>query len=382
MMNRTIDMLPSSCCSPLAGETGSLQTLQPVMKEHGGNIYRASEETGIPVSEIIDFSASINPLGVPDSVTQVIKDTINYLPHYPEPFAEQLSNHLGRHLDIDPHIILCGNGSTELIYLVVRALAPRRVLIPAPTFSEYERACALQRGTTCVRYALSRENNFDLDPDEFIAAMAGCDMAFLCNPNNPTGRLLSRGAVLALAQAAERLSCYLVVDEAFIDFASDHSVVHEAANNSHLIVLRSLTKFYALSGLRVGYGVFPQSLMSLMKNHKEPWTVNTLAQKAGMTAINDKAYQEKTAAAIAEGKEFLEKGLMALGIDYIPSTANYYLIRLDQALQIIVSLRKKGILVRDCSNFAGLDGSSIRIAVRSLRENAVLLKELARSCAP
>lgn len=381
-MSRATDLLLSSFSDPATGGNGSLLTVQPAVKEHGGNIYRASEEIGVPMNEIIDFSASINPLGVPDSVTQVIKDTIKYLPHYPEPFAEQLSTHLGRHLDIDPHIILCGNGSTELIYLVVRALAPRRVLIPAPTFSEYERACRIVHGTVCSQYTLSRENKFDIDPDEFIAAMAGCDMAFLCNPNNPTGRLLSRDAVLALAQAAERLSCYLVVDEAFIDFASEHSMVHEAANNSHLIVLRSLTKFYALSGLRVGYGVFPQSLMGLMKNHKEPWTVNTLAQKAGMTAINDKAYQEKTAAAIAEGKEFLEKGLMSLGIDYVPSTANYYLLRLDQAQQIIVSLRKKGILVRDCSNFAGLDGSSIRIAVRSLRENAVLLKELARSCAP
>lgn len=379
-MNSAIDLMSSSCSSS-SEDSGSLLTLQPAMKEHGGNIYRASGETGIPVDKIIDFSASINPLGVPESVVQVIRENIKYLPHYPDPFAEQLSMQLGRHLDIEPRTILCGNGSTELIYLVARALAPRNALIPAPTFSEYERACAIQRGTTCVRYALSRENNFDLDPDEFIAAMAGCDMAFLCNPNNPTGRLLKRDAVLAIAEAAERLCCYLVVDEAFIDFAPEHSVVHDVAQYSHLIVLRSLTKYYALSGLRIGYGVFPQSLMSLMKNHKEPWTVNSLAQKAGSAALNDQAYQEKTVAVIKEGKQFLEKGFANLGIEYVPSAVNYYLLRLENAQEIIGSLRKKGILVRDCSNFHSLDGSDVRVAVRSVEENAALLKELAGSCA-
>src|SRR5271169_2340973 len=277
------------------------------MKEHGGNVHRASEETGIPVGEIIDFSASINPLGVPDSVAETIRDNIRHLVHYPEPFAENLAAHLGRHLDIDPQAILCGNGSTELIYLVVRALAPQRVLVAAPTFSEYERACSMLRGTLCVGFELSRKNGFEIDHTAFIAAMTGCSMAFLCNPNNPTGRLLSRDMVLSIADAAQRRSCHLVVDEAFIDFVPEHSVVNEVAKNSHLIVLRSLTKFYALSGLRIGYGVFPGALAGLMKSHKEPWTINTLAEKAGIAAINDRSYQARTVSIIAEGKQFLER---------------------------------------------------------------------------
>lgn len=370
-MNNSLEMVSSPSCPPL----------QPIMKEHGGNIYRASEETGIPVSRIMDFSASINPLGVPESVVQAIRESMQYLPHYPEPFAEQLTMQLAEHLGIDSQTVLCGNGSTELIYLVARALAPGRVLIPAPTFSEYERACLIVPGTSCARFVLARENNFDLDPGEFIAAMAGCDMAFLCNPNNPTGRLLRREAVLTIAEAAERLSCYLVVDEAFIDFAPEHSVVHDAARYSHLIILRSLTKYYALSGLRIGYGVFPRSVAGLLRDHKEPWTVNSLAQKAGSIALNDQAYQEKTVAVIKEGKRFLEKGFAELGIEYVPSAVNYYLLRLLNAQETMGSLRKKGILIRGCSNFPGLDGSDIRIAVRSLEENAALLKELAGSCA-
>ena len=169
------------------------------MMEHGGNIYLASRETGIPVSGIIDFSASINPLGIPETVAAVLRENIQYLPHYPEPFADHVAMHLGTNLDIDPETILCGNGSTELIYLVVRALAPRKVLIPTPTFSEYERACRMQRETSCHRYLLSRANNFDIDVDSFIKAMSGCDMAFLCNPNNPTGRILRKDAILAIA---------------------------------------------------------------------------------------------------------------------------------------------------------------------------------------
>ncbi len=351
------------------------------MMEHGGDIYLASRETGIPVSGIIDFSASINPLGIPETVAEALRENIQYLPHYPEPFADHVTMHLGTNLDIDPGTILCGNGSTELIYLVARALAPRRVLIPAPTFSEYERACRMRPETSCQRYSLSRSNNFDIDVDSFINAMTGCNMAFLCNPNNPTGRILKRDAVLAIAEAAQRMSCYLVVDEAFIDFTPGHSVVDRVPGNPYLIVLRSLTKFYALSGLRIGYGVFPKALAASIKHCKEPWTVNSLAQIAGITAINDTAYQGRTVSAIQDGKKFMEQGFKDLGIDYVPSMANYYLFRLENAQDMIGFLRKKGILVRDCTSFSGLDPTYIRVAVRTREENGALLKELVRSCA-
>ncbi len=350
------------------------------MTGHGGNIYRASEETGLPVRSIMDFSASVNPLGVPDSVASVIRENIPLIAHYPEPFAEGLAREIGEHLGIDPETILCGNGSTELIYLVARVLAPRRVLIPAPTFSEYERACDAA-GTSCVHYLLSGKNGFDLDAAGFIAAMSGCDMVFLCNPNNPTGRMLSRDAVLSMARAAERIGCYFVVDEAFIEFAPGNSVVDEVADNSHLIVLRSLTKYYALPGLRIGYAVLPQTLVSRMKKQKEPWTINSLAQMAGIAALRDTRYQDRTLAVVDAEKKYLEQGMKSLKIDYVPSSANYYLIRMENARKVIASLRGKGILVRGCSNFIGLDGNYIRIAVRTRKENKALLKELTRTCA-
>jgi threonine-phosphate decarboxylase len=203
-------------------------------------------------------------------------------------------------------------------------------------------------------------------------------MAFLCNPNNPTGRLMAKADVLEIARAAQQSKCYLVVDEAFIDFMPDHSVVREVEGNPYLIVLRSMTKFYALSGLRLGYGILPSAVAEAVRKQKEPWTVNTLAQKAGAVAIHDRDYREKSFTVIAQEKAFLEKAFGQLSIDYVQSMANYYLIQMHQADKAVGDLRRKGILVRGCADFKGLDGSYIRVAVKSRRDNTRLIKELSQ----
>jgi threonine-phosphate decarboxylase len=344
--------------------------------EHGGNIYRLAEELKMQERTIIDFSASINPLGVSKKIKTELRKQLKYLHNYPDPEARRLRKRLAQYHGIDPEMILCGNGSTELIYLASRALKPKSVLIPAPTFSEYERACRTSYELRVTSYELKRENNFNINPDEFIKSMKGCDMAFLCNPNNPTGLLLKKDSVMQIAEAARDLKCILVVDEAFIDFCPEDSTIKEVENNPYLIVLRSMTKFYALSGLRLGYGVFPQRLIGKLKEYKEPWTVNNLAQRAGAAALKDKVYRNEAFRIIRYEKQFMEKGFKKLGIDYIPSSVNYYLIRLDNAEEVITSLRNKGILVRECSNFIGLDESYIRVAVKSHKDNARLLKEL------
>lgn len=357
------------------------------MTGHGGNIYQAAERTGIPVQRIIDFSASINPLGVPASAAVAMKKNISRLPHYPEPFAENLVLQIGKHYHVNPGSVVCGNGSTELIYLLPRVLRPQKVLVTAPTFSEYEKACRASNKSKVKSYELKKEDNFDIDPYEFIAHMKGatdselkCNMAFLCNPNNPTGRLLGKSEVLKIADAAREMKCYLVVDEAFIDFCSKVSVIKEVEENPCLIVLRSMTKFYALSGLRIGFGVFPQSIATLLKKYKEPWTVNTLAQEAVRAALSDTAYRKETLEMMKGEKKFMEKHFKKMSVYYVPSKANYYLLRIGNAQGIIPALEQKGILVRDCSNFNGLDDTYLRIAVRSRRENEILIKELSELC--
>ncbi len=349
---------------------------------HGGNIYLAARELGLPEKAIIDFSASINPLGVPKSVITEIRNAAKNLFNYPDPDATGLRMRLSEHHRIEPESIICGNGSTELIYVIARALNPERVLIPQPTFSEYERACRTASSKLKVqRLKLRKESNFNIESGRFIKAMKGCDAAFLCNPNNPTGRLIAKNAVLKITEAAKKTKCFLVIDEAFIDFCPENSVIDEVKKNPYLIVLRSMTKIYALSGLRIGYGVFPKRLMKELSFNKEPWTVNTLAQKAGITALTDKACVKRALALIKKEKKFLENSFKEKGIKFFHSDANFYLLKINNPTEIYQALKRMGILVRDCSNFRGLDNSYIRIAVKSHMDNMHLLKELARLCA-
>ncbi|MBI5188066.1 MAG: threonine-phosphate decarboxylase [Nitrospirae bacterium] len=387
--------------------------------EHGGDIYRLAEELKIQERKVMDFSASINPLGVSKKVKAEIRRHLKYLHNYPDPEAKRLRKYLAQYHGIDSEMILCGNGSTELIYLIPQALKPKKVLILAPTFSEYERAVLISQESgpptqpspsrgegegggegpismPCapdpIKYFMLNENNsFEIKPEEFIDAMRenkdselrtpnsalSYDMAFLCNPNNPTGRLLKKDAVIKIADAAKELKCYLIVDEAFIDFCLGDSVINEVQNNPYLIVLRSMTKFYALSGLRIGYGVFPQPLIDVLKKYKEPWTVNNLAQRAAVVALKDKVYRDETFRLMREEKRFLEKKFKKLGIEFSFSQANFYLLRIDGAEEICKRLKIKGILVRHCSNFRGLDSRYIRVAVKSHRENTILIRELA-----
>ncbi len=372
------------------------------MLTHGGNIYRFAEETGINEKRIIDFSASINPLGIPEIIRNEISSYSRNLVNYPDPEAKKLRHKIAGYYGMDPDTILCGNGSTELIYLIPRVLKPKKVLISAPTFSEYERACRISSKLKVESLKLKSENNFDINPDDFIYTMKNLKskirnpkskivtMAFLCNPNNPTGRLLKRNDVLKIADAAERLRCYLIVDEAFMDFCPEDSVIDEVKNNPYLIVLRSMTKFYALSGLRIGYGVFPKHLISRMKGYKEPWTVNSLAQRAGLIAVGEMGYRGKTIALIKKEKQFLENNFKKIDIKFCPSDANFYLLKIIPPMppltkrrrgdfktnMIVQRLNRKGILVRDCSNFKGLDNSYIRVAVKSHADNELLIKEL------
>lgn len=355
---------------------------------HGGNIYLHAERLGIDESAILDFSASINPLGVPESVCSAMQENMKCLFNYPDPESRRFRQKIAESEEIDPESILCGNGSTELIYLVVRALKPKRVLIPAPTFSEYEIASSRNAGADVVYHTLKEEDSFDMQLKDFVEAMAGrnglgapCDMAFLCNPNNPTGRLVTRTDMLKIAEQAARNRCILVVDEAFIDFCPGASIVREVCNNPSLIVLRSLTKFYALSGLRVGYAVLHPSMVETVRADKEPWTVNTLAQIAGTVALGDRAYKRETFEVIRREKQRLETGFTRLAISCLPSAANYFLLRTKKAQELATHLCTKGILVRDCSNFRGLDDSYLRVAVKSEADNTRLLEEIA-SCGP
>lgn len=364
--------------------------------ERDGNIYRLAEELKIQERKVLDFSAAINPLGVTKKIKAEIRKHLKYLQNYPDPEAKRLRNRLAQYHDIEPDKILCSNGSTELIHLIVRTLRPQRALIPVPTYPEYERAIRINQQLTSIHQSpnnrinvikylpLDKEKNFEISPEDFITAIQllkdspdTLSIAFLCNPNNPTGMALKKGDVLKIAEAARENKCYLIVDEAFIDFCPNESVIKEASRNPYLIVLRTMSNFYALAGLRIGYGVFPSNLIRLLSEIKEPWGVNSLAQRAVAIAIRDKIFKKNTIELIQQEKRFLEKNFKRLGIEYFKSDVNFYLLKMDNAREICNCLMKKGILLKECSNFKGLDSTYLRISVKSHKENSILIKELA-----
>lgn len=358
------------------------------MDEKSGTIYGIARSLKIPERRITDFSEPVNPLGVSKKVKAELRKQLKYLDTYPDADCTRLKKYLSRHTGAGVDRIVCGNGCTELIYLIVKALNPEKALIPAPTAPVYEKALTACRLPTVAdgkaegarrsdRHLLLREDkDFGMEPDAFIEAMEGCAAAFLCNPNNPTGRVLKRDEVIAIAQEAEAKKCWLVVDESFIDFAPGETIIDAVADYRYSIVLRSMSTYYALAGLRIGYGVFPEGVAALIRERREPLPVNSLAQRAAVTAMRDRAYGKETGRIIGEEKRFLENRFRKLGVKYYPSDANYYLVRVPHAERLCRFLLKRFIVVRTCDDIRGLDGAFLRIAVGNHRENSMLVKAI------
>ncbi|MBF0563813.1 MAG: threonine-phosphate decarboxylase [Nitrospirae bacterium] len=344
---------------------------------HGGDVYGLARELGIAERKVMDFSASINPLGLSPKIKAEMRTYLKFLPNYPDPACTRLVKHLSKHLTVGEENLIAGNGSTELIYLVVRAFKPSSALVVAPAFSEYERALRVN-GVEDVHFlSLSEDKGFALDPVEFAHSMKGRSMAFLCNPDNPTARTLERDTLTYLAAEARKVNCLLVVDEAFVDFVPEVSIATGPVDNPMLIVLRSLTKFYAMSGIRLGMAIVHGSHRETLLKYKEPWSVNTLAQRAGVVAINDTHYAGETFKCLKLQKSSMESWLRRNGIFFYPSKINFYLVRDGRCPKFYRQLSKKGILLRDCSNYRGLDNRFLRIAVKSHRENRALFRAMA-----
>lgn len=362
------------------------------------DIYSLAEKLGIDEDKILDFSSTINPFGIPKSVVNAIKDNIPFIQNYPDSEARYFIKEAARVYDILPSWFVCGNGSSELIHLIIQLLQPERLLLLAPTSKEYEKAfnihVRLNNTKASLEYVhLKEDNHFAIDTKQVISAITGGkdidtlrkspvintpDMVILNNPNNPTGSLISRDELLEIARITKMLKIYLVVDEAFIDFCPEHTLIRDVIDNPYLIVIRSFSCFYSLAGLRLGFSVMSPSMVEKMKRFRQTWSVNILAQVCGSAVINDKDFINQTITQINEEKTTLEDGFKAVKIKYFPSACNFYLIMINNAQEVSESLRKKAILVRECADFRGLNDKFIRITVRSYRDNMRLLKELAR----
>jgi len=350
---------------------------------HGGNIYKAARERHTPVDRIVDFSASINPLGPSAIGLRAIRSALKQIVHYPDPDSWQLRQVLAQHCGVDQDMILVGNGSTELIHLLPRALGIKSALIMGPTFGEYARAL-LDAGSS-VRYVHAEQKERFRPPLQEVLRLCSTkrsrfEVVFVCNPNNPTGQLMNRSALRELAEVVGRQQGWLIVDEAFIDYCQAQSVVSMLHAYPRMMVLRSLTKFYAMPGLRIGYLVGPSKVVDQLKDRQPPWSVNSLAQEVALAVLGDEAYAKKSRIFMTRERSRLMRGLRALSsVRVYPSAANFLLIELPVSTcagEVTDRLAVERLLVRDCSTVPGLTTQMIRVAIRTEKENRRLIAAL------
>lgn len=348
--------------------------------EHGGNLYAKMRETGGGLSEILDFSANINPLGISDKIRQTLHESLESIIHYPDAEGYALKHALSQHYQVDSASITIGNGAVELMYILCHMLAPNRVLVTAPTFSEYESA-ARASGANIEYFYLDERDNFEIDIEKLMKSLTDIDVIFICNPNNPTGTLLENKKLEKLLEVAKIQDTYVVIDESFIDFlpnAATYTCRHLIAQYENLIILHSLTKFYAIPGLRLGFGLASPKVTMMLHAGKDPWNVNTLAQNAGVVALSDNDYQILSRNYVAEAKIELYNSLLAIKKlkPYSPSV-NFILINIKEtamtAKQLRNTMENHNILIRDCSNYPGLSSEYIRLAVKHKEQNHILI---------
>jgi len=336
---------------------------------------------------IVDFSSSINPEGLATGAWEAARELLDnprLSTAYPDPCSEELIAALSAYLGIGvaEENILAGNGSTEFIYLLPQVLKPARALIVEPAFSEYAPAL-VGEGTEVIPFFCTEEDGFALDPGKLKKAMKALrpDCLYMANPTNPIGRLIKKEALLDIADYCRRLGAWLVVDEAFIDFNEACSIKKEACENDNIIVLRSMTKFFAMAALRLGYMVADKGLIERFRSRIPTWSVNTVASVAGVASLIDAPYIQKARSWLKREGPFMRGVLEGIaGLKTYPSTANFTTARLISgaitAPCLRESLLEKGFLIRELSDIRGLDDTFFRLAVKTREENMLIITAL------
>jgi len=340
---------------------------------HGGKIPVKNSD-----HNIIDFSSNITPLGIPNSVKLIIKKNLDKIQFYPDPKSENVISSLEKYTHLSKSNIIVGNGAIEILYNFCFAFLSKttKVLIHVPTFQEYETAVKLSN----CKISYFKSLNLSTNIDSFISQIPKSGCVFLCNPNNPTGELLSKKELLSIIIVAKKLKTIVFIDECFIELVpkSNESVMSYVKKYDNLFILRSLTKSFGLPGLRIGYACGSQQIIKILQKIKIPWSVNSLAQDAANVVIKNTSHLKKSNIIIKKELKYLEDNISILnGFECISSSTNFILIKIKyDSTKLQTKLLKNKILIRDCKNFRGLDNYYIRIAVKSHKDNVKLVKAL------
>lgn len=345
---------------------------------HGGINYAELEGLGLKPGEILDFSANTNPFGPPPEVREALKRVD--ISSYPDSNSHRLRNALAAKLMLNPDNIIAGNGSTEIMRLAALAFFKHgdRVLIIEPAFGEYEVSCRIA-GAEVIKYDLNAKDNFRIKVSKVIKLIADCRTSglFFTNPNNPTGHYYSRAIVKGILENPHMADSLVILDEAYISFVDPPGAGWSSLDlikKRNLLILRSMTKDYALAGLRLGYGVARKEIIANLQRICPPWNVNAMAQEAGLYALKAESYLEKSLSEIRKIKAYLIEGLKTLGLKTAPSKTNFLLVETGNGALWRQELLKRKILVRDCASF-GLP-AYIRLSVRTRTECARLLEAM------
>ncbi len=349
--------------------------------QHGGQPHAVARQLGLPAADFLDFSANINPDGPPPGVLDGLRDALGNagtLTRYPDLGNRDLKQALSAYVGVSPEQIVVASGFVSLLEAALRVLPIRSCVVPVPAFNEYRR-CLEQDGVDMVPLPLRPDQGFAYATSELLGGSA--DAILLANPQNPTGVLASAARLTELVDGARRQGKFVLLDEAFIDYAPADSMTPLVEANDHLIVFRSLTKCFAIPGLRVAYAVAAKAVAGELEEHVAPWSVTTLASVGAIAALGDRDYIAALSERNRLRREVLREGLRVLGVATYPGAANYLLARLPagvSAADLWRSLAARGFLLRACDNFEGLGPGHLRLAVRSDSDNALLLRELRR----
>ena len=336
---------------------------------HGGDIYGGDVR--------LDFSANTNPFGTAPAVIRAVQDVLEHMHRYPDAYCRKLIAKIAEFETVSEKYVLCGNGAAELIYSYCEALRPKLALELAPTFSEY--SLGLERvGGTMKRYPLLPEDGFLLD-NRFLTFLEETkpEAVFLCNPNNPTGRTIPFDLLVKILHFCKENKIRLFLDECFCDLSDREETLKEfLADNPHLLLLKAFTKSYGMAGIRLGYCLTAdQELLQRMSQTVQPWNVSSLAQAAGIAALEDTQFLRHTRSYIQEERQWLQGQLESLGYWVCPSEANYLFFRGSENLHR--ALKEQGIAIRNCDNYHGLGSGWYRIGVRLREENEELIRAMA-----
>ena len=337
--------------------------------QHGGDIYTTSYR--------LDFSVNLNPLGMPDSVADAACAGVRLSTNYPDVRCQELRSALAQKEGVPAEYIVFGNGAAELIFSQVSAQKPKKALLAAPGFAEYEQALSVH-DCEIVYYFLKEENGFQIGSDYLDYLKEDIDIIFLCNPNNPTGVQIERKLLEQILAVCEKRGIRMVLDVCFMDFLDcpqETDFSPALSKNPHLFLLKAFTKTYAMAGLRLGYGLCSdREFMERMEQMCQPWNVSIPAQKAGVAALGETQYVEQAREIIKQERAWLADQLRTLGFQVYDSAANFLFFKGDE--QLAKRCGDQGILIRDCSNYQGLERGYYRIAVLTHEANQELIQTL------